>query len=63
LAAVLGAAAGRDLREPLRGVNIYAQLIIKRLGGEDSELNQYANFVRQGITRMDALIDDLTRRA
>jgi PAS domain S-box-containing protein len=51
--------AGHDLREPLRAVNIYTQLIIKRLGGEDCKLNQYASFVRQGITRMDALIDDL----
>jgi PAS domain S-box-containing protein len=51
--------AGHDLREPLRAVNIYTQLIIKRLGVEDAKLNQYATFVRQGVTRMDALIDDL----
>lgn len=53
--------AGHDLREPLRAVNIYTQLIMKRLGGEDAKLNQYASFVRQGITRMDALIDDLLK--
>ncbi len=53
--------AGHDLREPLRAVNIYAQLIMKRLGREDAKLNQYAIFVRQGITRMDALIDDLLK--
>jgi PAS domain S-box-containing protein len=53
--------AGHDLREPLRAVNIYTELIIKRLGGEDLTLNQYANFVRQGITRMDALLDHLLK--
>ena len=53
--------AGHDLREPLRAVNIYTQLIIKRLGGEDAKLNQYAGFVRDGIIRMDALIDDLLK--
>ncbi len=53
--------AGHDLREPLRAVNIYTELILKRLGGENAKLNQYATFVRHGITRMDALIDDLLK--
>jgi PAS domain S-box-containing protein len=53
--------AGHDLREPLRAINIYTQLILKRLGEEDAKINQYAGFVRHGITRMDALIGDLLK--
>jgi len=53
--------AGHDLREPLRAVNIYTQLILKRLGEEDPKMSQYASFVRQGVIRMDALIDDLLK--
>ena len=48
-----------DLQEPLRMVNIYTQLILKRLGVEDATLAQYAGFVRQGAARMQALLRDL----
>jgi PAS domain S-box-containing protein len=51
--------ASHDLQEPLRMVNIYTQLLLKRLGGEDAMVSQYAGFVRQGVTRMEALINDL----
>ena len=56
--------ASHDLREPLRMVNIYAQLILERIAAKngddgDATLNQFANFVRQGANRMEALIDDL----
>jgi PAS domain S-box-containing protein len=53
--------AGHDLREPLRVVNIYTQLIVERLGREDSKISQYASYVRQGVTRMDALVNDLLK--
>ncbi len=51
--------ASHDLREPLRMVNIYTQLIVKRLGDQSSSINQYVDYVRQGVSRMEALIDDL----
>ena len=51
--------ASHDLQEPLRMVNIYTQLILKRLGEEDAKLSQHADFVRQGVTRMEALLHDL----
>jgi PAS domain S-box-containing protein len=56
--------ASHDLREPLRMVNIYAQLILERIAAKngdegDATLSQFANFVRQGANRMEALIDDL----
>lgn len=53
--------ASHDLQEPLRMVNIYTQLILKRLGGEDTELNVYSGFVRQGVIRMGTLIGDLLK--
>jgi PAS domain S-box-containing protein len=51
--------ASHDLQEPLRMVNIYTQIILNELGGEGARLSQYAGFVRQGVTRMEALIRDL----
>jgi PAS domain S-box-containing protein len=51
--------ASHDLQEPLRMVNIYSQLLLNRLGTDDADLNQYAGFIREGVTRMEALIRDL----
>jgi signal transduction histidine kinase len=51
--------ASHDLQEPLRIVNLYTQLILKELGNDRSELNQYGTIVREGVTRMHALIQDL----
>lgn len=51
--------ASHDLQEPLRMVNIYTQLLLQRMGGEDATLNGYAAFVQQGVARMDGLIRDL----
>jgi signal transduction histidine kinase/DNA-binding response OmpR family regulator len=51
--------ASHDLQEPLRMVNIYTQLILKRLNTADETLNQYAQLVRQGAGRMEELIRDV----
>jgi len=51
--------ASHDLQEPLRMVNIYTQLLLRRLGGDDANLNEYAGFVRHGVNRMEGLIRDL----
>jgi PAS domain S-box-containing protein len=65
--------ASHDLQEPLRIVNIYTQLILQELGAvlqdpgavlqnpgaDKAQLAQYADFVQQGVKRMDALIHDL----
>lgn len=53
--------AGHDLQEPLRIVNIYTQLILQDTSAGKERLEQYANFVRQGVSRMDALIKDLLK--
>jgi len=51
--------ASHDLKEPMRMINIYTQLILKSIDGENPELSSFAEFVRQGVTRMEALIGDL----
>jgi len=51
--------ASHDLQEPLRMVNIYTQILLKDLGTENAKLDQYAAFVQQGVSRMEALINDL----
>ncbi len=51
--------ASHDLQEPLRMVNIYTQLLLKRLGDQDAEINQYARVLTEGVGRMQALLHDL----
>ena len=53
--------ASHDLQEPLRMVNIYTQQILRSLSAEDEKLIQYSNFVREGVNRMEALIQDLLK--
>jgi PAS domain S-box-containing protein len=51
--------ASHDLQEPLRMVNIYTQMIVKDFCGTDAKAQKYAEFVGQGVTRMETLIRDL----
>jgi hypothetical protein len=51
--------ASHDLQEPLRMVNVYSQLLVKRFGSGNKNAEQYAAFVQQGVTRMEILIRDL----
>uniref|UniRef100_Q01PF8 histidine kinase n=1 Tax=Solibacter usitatus (strain Ellin6076) TaxID=234267 RepID=Q01PF8_SOLUE len=52
--------ASHDLQEPLRMVNVYTQLLLKRLGPQASlQLQEYADYVAAGVKRMDVLIRDL----
>lgn len=56
--------SSHDLQEPLRMVNIYTQLLLKHyltneVLARDDQVQQYADFVRQGVHRMEALIKDL----
>lgn len=51
--------ASHDLQEPLRMVNIYTHLILKKMDHSDETLKEFAGFVRQGVLRMEALIRDL----
>jgi signal transduction histidine kinase len=52
--------ASHDLREPLRMIAIYSDLLKRRLRGKiDEKSAEYLNFTVQGAKRMEALIHDL----
>ncbi len=52
--------ASHDLREPLRMVNAYTQLLLKRFGHlADPQAAQYAEFINEGVQRMETLIQNV----
>lgn len=52
--------ASHDLQEPLRMINIYSQLLLKRLGPSESrEYADFARYISSGVHRMEELIRDL----
>jgi PAS domain S-box-containing protein len=52
--------ASHDLQEPLRMVNIYTQLLLRQDGLKNNpQAAKFAEFVRKGVYRMEALIQDL----
>ena len=51
--------ASHDLQEPLRMVSIYTQLLLERHIPDDPAAQEYAGFVRQGVSRVAELIKDL----
>ena len=51
--------ASHDLQEPLRMINIYTQLLMRRHIGEHPQAKQYAAIIHQSVNRMEALIHDL----
>ncbi len=50
--------AGHDLQEPLRMVSIYSKLLLENRDSEELQ-RQSSEFVREGVSRMEALIRDL----
>ena len=52
--------ASHDLREPLRMVSIYSQLLADRYRSRlDNEALEYIHYVVQGAHRMEQLVSDL----
>lgn len=52
--------ASHDLREPLRSVSSFSQLLTKRIKDQaDDETHQYLKFINDGAARMERLIADL----
>ncbi len=52
--------ASHDLQEPLRIVNIYSDLLLRKLNtAAVDELHQYREFIQTGVTRMSSLIRDV----
>jgi light-regulated signal transduction histidine kinase (bacteriophytochrome) len=51
-------AASHDLQEPLRSISTYTQLL-HRDYAKDKQATEFAGFVHDGVTQMNALIRDL----
>ncbi|MDQ6759338.1 MAG: PAS domain S-box protein [Acidobacteriota bacterium] len=52
--------ASHDLQEPLRMVNTYTQLLLRRHVDPDNlDAQTHARFIREGVSRMEQLIHDL----
>jgi signal transduction histidine kinase len=53
-------AASHDLKEPLRMIGMYVQLLEKRSRGQISESNlEYMSYITEGVARMQTLLNDL----
>jgi len=52
--------ASHDLREPLRSMSMYSDLLARQYAGSlDERGMEFLNFIRTGARRMNALLDDL----
>jgi signal transduction histidine kinase len=55
-------AASHDLKEPLRMIGMYTQLIQRRIKGHlDDTTLEFMGFITSGVSRMQVLLDDLLR--
>lgn len=52
-------AASHDLKEPLRMIGMYTQLVQKRMKEPDENIKEYMFFITDGVKRMQRLLEDL----
>lgn len=51
--------ASHDLQEPLRMISSYTSLLLKRIDSTDPEIKEFADFIREGASRMQRMLKDL----
>jgi light-regulated signal transduction histidine kinase (bacteriophytochrome) len=58
-------AAGHDLKEPLRTISSYTELLVRRSRSKNGQVHvdgqaaEFAGYIQQGVERMSAMIDGL----
>lgn len=52
-------AAAHDLREPLRSVSVYAELLVRRCGDGSDETARMKTVITEGVARIETLLADL----
>ena len=53
-------AVSHDLREPLRNIANYAELLVRRFSGEaDGDAERFKSVITQGVARMETLLSDI----
>jgi PAS domain S-box-containing protein len=52
-------AVSHDLREPLRNVVNFSQLLVREVDGRNPATQEYAEYVVEGVNRMEMLLNDL----
>jgi PAS domain S-box-containing protein len=53
-------AVSHELREPLRNIGNYAELLVRRCTEtSDGDAERFKNFILEGVSRMEILLDDL----
>lgn len=51
--------ASHDMKEPLRMISSYTQLLLRKLQHPDEDIAIYSKYISDGVARMQALITDL----
>jgi len=52
-------AISHDLREPLRNVANFSELLVRQFGGGNTNARTYQQYIMEGVQRMDTLLNDL----
>ncbi len=51
--------ASHDMKEPLRMISSYTQLLLRKIQSQDEDVLVFSKYISEGVARMQALITDL----